>query len=101
LLSRMGYNAEVADNGLIAYELAKKEAFDIIFMDVQMPEMDGIEATQAILQENSNEKAPRIIAITANVMQGDRERCLDSGMVDYLAKPVRIHEIQEMLERWS
>lgn len=101
LLARMGYKAEVADNGLIAYELAKRETFDIIFMDVQMPEMDGIEATQAILQENSNEKAPRIIAITANVMQGDREKCLQSGMVDYLAKPVRIHEIQEMLERWS
>lgn len=101
LLARMGYKAEVADNGLVAYELAKREAFDIIFMDVQMPEMDGIEATQAILQENSNAKAPRIIAITANVMQGDRERCLQSGMVDYLAKPVRIHEIQEMLERWS
>ena len=101
LLARMGYKAEVADNGLAAFKLAKREAFDIIFMDVQMPEMDGIEATQAILQENSNEKAPRIIAITANVMQGDREKCLQSGMVDYLAKPVRIHEIQEMLERWS
>jgi PAS domain S-box-containing protein len=101
LLGRMGYKAEVADNGLIAYELAKREAFDIIFMDVQMPEMDGIEATQAILHDNSNAKAPRIIAITANVMQGDREKCLQSGMVDYLAKPVRIHEIQEMLQKWS
>ena len=101
LLARMGYKADVADNGLIAYELSKHEAFDIIFMDIQMPEMDGIEATQAILQDNSNAKAPRIIAITANVMQGDREKCLQSGMVDYLAKPVRIHEIQEMLERWS
>ena len=100
-LARMGYKAEVADNGLMAYKLAKREAFDIIFMDIQMPEMDGIEATHAILQGNTNAKAPRIIAITANVMLGDRERCLQSGMVDYLSKPVRILEIQEMLEKWG
>lgn len=100
LLARMGYKARVANNGRIAYELAKRETFDIIFMDVQMPIMDGFEATQAILLENSKNRAPRIIAITANVMQGDRERCLQSGMVDYLAKPVKIHQIQEMLERW-
>lgn len=100
-LARMGYKAEVADNGLMAYKLAKREVFDIIFMDIQMPEMDGIEATHAILQGNTNEKAPRIIAITANVMQGDRERCLQSGMVDYLSKPVRIQEIQGMLEKWG
>ena len=100
LLARMGYQAKVANNGLIAYELAKRESFDIIFMDVQMPEMNGIEATQAILLENLKNKAPRIIAVTANVMQGDRERCLQSGMVDYLAKPLKIHEIQDALERW-
>jgi len=76
LLGRMGYAVEVANNGLIAQELAKKEAFDIIFMDIQMPEMDGIDATQAILQDNSFARAPRIIAITATVMQGDREKCL-------------------------
>lgn len=100
LLARIGYKAEVVDNGLMAYERAKREAFDIIFMDIQMPELDGIDATRAILQDNTSVKAPRIIALTSNVMQGDRERCLQSGMVDYLTKPVRIHEIQEMLEKW-
>ena len=90
------HNGEEAIKAL----LESKERIDIIFMDVQMPEMNGIEATQAILLENLKNKAPRIIAVTANVMQGDRERCLQSGMVDYLAKPLKIHEIQDALERW-
>jgi PAS domain S-box-containing protein len=101
LLGRMGYKVSVADNGLIAYEAAQREAFDIIFMDIQMPEMNGLEATEAILRDNKQAKPPRIIAITANAMQGDREKCIESGMVDYLSKPVRIHEIQDSLLKWG
>jgi PAS domain S-box-containing protein len=101
LLSRMGYKVEVADNGLIACAAAQREAFDVIFMDIQMPEMNGLEATEAILRDNKHAKPPRIIAITANAMQGDREKCIKSGMVDYLAKPVRIHEIQDSLLKWG
>lgn len=100
-LSRMGYKVEVAENGLLAYEAAMREAFDIIFMDIQMPEMNGLEATEAILRDNRQAKPPRIIAITANAMQGDREKCMQAGMVDYIAKPVRIHEIQDSLVKWG
>jgi PAS domain S-box-containing protein len=100
-LNRMGYKVDVAENGLLAYEAAQREAFDVIFMDIQMPEMNGIEATEAILRSNTQPRPPRIIAITANAMQGDREKCLESGMVDYIAKPVRIHEIQNSLLKWG
>ena len=100
-LGRMGYTVDVAENGLIAYEAAQREAFDVIFMDIQMPEMNGLEATEAILRDNKQAKPPRIIAITANAMHGDREKCIESGMVDYLTKPVRIHEIQGSLLKWG
>jgi CheY-like chemotaxis protein len=68
-------------------------------MDVQMPEMDGLEATRRIREEWSNGEGPRIIAMTANAMQGDRELCLEAGMDDYISKPVRVEEIQQALER--
>jgi CheY-like chemotaxis protein len=100
-LGRMGYKVDVAENGLVAFEAAKRESYDVIFMDIQMPEMNGLEATEAILRANTQPRPPRIIAITANAMQGDRERCIESGMVDYIAKPVRIHEIQDSLLKWG
>jgi len=100
-LNRMGYKVDVAENGLLAFDAAQREAYDIIFMDIQMPEMNGLEATEAILRSNTLAKPPRIIAITANAMQGDREKCLEAGMVDYIAKPVRIHEIQGSLLKWG
>jgi len=100
-LGRMGYKVDVAENGLLAFEAAQRESYDVIFMDIQMPEMNGLEATEAILHANTQPRPPRIIAITANAMQGDRERCIESGMVDYIAKPVRIHEIQDSLLKWG
>lgn len=77
--------------------------YDLIFLDVQMPEMDGYEAARRICEKwAENEFArPRMIAMTGNAMQGDREKCLEAGMDDYISKPVRVEEIKAMLERWG
>jgi PAS domain S-box-containing protein len=99
LLSQMGYRADVAGNGLEAIQALERQAYDVILMDVQMPEMDGLEATRQICQCWPVGKRPRIIAMTANAMQGDREMCLDAGMDDYLSKPIRVSELVTALTR--
>jgi PAS domain S-box-containing protein len=93
LLSQMSYRADVAANGLEVLQAVKRQPYDVIFMDVQMPEMDGLEATRRLCAELSADKRPRIIAMTANAMQGDREICLEAGMDDYLSKPIRVEEL--------
>jgi CheY-like chemotaxis protein len=98
LLSQMGYRADVVSNGIEAVESLRNRAYDVIFMDVQMPEMDGLEATRRIRQE-WRENGPRIIAMTANAMPDDREKCLSAGMDDYIAKPVTFVQIQSILQR--
>jgi CheY-like chemotaxis protein len=92
-LSQMGYRADVAGNGLEAIQAVERQPYDVILMDVQMPEMDGLEATRQICARWPQEQRPRIIAMTANAMQGDRELCLDAGMDDYLSKPIRVEEL--------
>jgi PAS domain S-box-containing protein len=99
LLERMGYRADVAANGLEVLEAVRRQRYDVILMDVQMPEMDGLEATRAIHQSGDAEQRPRIIAMTANAMQGDREECLAVGMDDYLTKPIQVQALQQALER--
>jgi CheY-like chemotaxis protein/HPt (histidine-containing phosphotransfer) domain-containing protein len=100
LLERMGYRADVAANGLEVLEALQRQRYDVILMDVQMPEMDGLEASRAIQEEwPAEEQRPRIIAMTANAMQGDREECLAAGMHDYLTKPIQFKALQEALER--
>src|SRR6266704_6479442 len=99
LLERMGYRADVVANGLEVLEALQRQRYDVILMDVQMPEMDGLEASRAIHEEWPAEQCPRIVAMTANAMQGDREECLAAGMDDYLAKPIQINALQEALER--
>ncbi|RYF96022.1 MAG: response regulator [Chitinophagaceae bacterium] len=99
ILGRMGYNAEVVENGLQALEVLHHKPFDIVLMDMQMPEMDGLEATKAI--RGSLGPQPVIIALTANTMQGDEEECLKAGMNDYISKPVKPEDIQQKLEKWS
>jgi CheY-like chemotaxis protein len=101
ILERMGYRADVAANGLEALEALKRQTYDVVFMDVHMPEMDGFEATQQICQRWAPAERPRIIAMTASAMQGDREKCLEAGMDDYVSKPVRVEELQAALERAS
>jgi CheY-like chemotaxis protein len=93
LLERMGYRADVAANGLEAIESLRRQLYDVVLMDVQMPEMDGLEATQVICREWPRERRPRIIAMTANVMKEDREVCLSAGMDDYVGKPIRVEEL--------
>jgi len=100
LLQRMGYQADVAENGLEAIAALRRQPYDIILMDMQMPEMDGLAATQAICQEWSADQRPRIIAMTANAMQGDRDRCLAAGMDDYLSKPIRAEQLAHALSQW-
>jgi signal transduction histidine kinase/CheY-like chemotaxis protein len=93
LLSQMGYRADLAANGLEVIQAVERQPYDLILMDVQMPEMDGLEATRHIVARYPIEKRPRIIAMTANAMQGDRELCLAAGMDDYISKPVRVTEL--------
>jgi len=99
LLERMGYRADVVANGLEVLEALQRQRYDVILMDVQMPEMDGLEATQTIHEEWPVEQCPRIVAMTANAMRGDREECLAAGMDDYLTKPIQVNALQEALER--
>ena len=90
LLQQMGYRADLASNGIEAVESVERQAYDVVLMDVQMPEMDGLEATRRITARWPPDARPRIVAMTANAMQGDREMCLAAGMDDYLTKPIRV-----------
>lgn len=96
LLEQMGYRARVAANGREALEAVERERYDVILMDVQMPEMDGLEATRRIRDLRGAEQ-PYIIGLTANAMQGDRETCLNAGMDHYIPKPIRIVELVNAL----
>jgi CheY-like chemotaxis protein/nitrogen-specific signal transduction histidine kinase len=108
LLQQMGYRADLAANGGEALTALDKKPYDLVFMDVMMPEMDGLQATAAIRERQRQRsqfphyKSPIIIvAMTANAMQGDREKCLAAGMDDYIAKPVRPEDMRAIVERWG
>ncbi len=98
-LERMGYNADAVGNGLEAVNAVQSRNYDLVLMDLQMPEMDGLEASRRIRRTVPAERQPKIIALTANAMQGDREICLDAGMDDYISKPVKMHEIVAAIRR--
>jgi len=98
ILEQMGYRADIASNGLEAIESVERQTYDVILMDVQMPEMDGLEATRQIVAKWP-QKHPRIIGLTANALEGDREQCLAAGMDDYISKPIHIEELVDALER--
>ncbi|MFI4929451.1 MAG: GAF domain-containing protein [Burkholderiales bacterium] len=97
LLSQMGYRADVASNGIEAIESIERQPYDVVLMDVQMPEMDGLEASRRITAKFRADERPRIVAMTANAMQGDRDECLAAGMDDYVTKPIRVDALVEAL----
>jgi CheY-like chemotaxis protein/HPt (histidine-containing phosphotransfer) domain-containing protein len=100
ILERLGHKVQVVNNGKEAIERAQGEEFDLILMDVQMPEMDGLEATTAIRSaEVGTGKHLPIVAMTAHAMKGDREKCLSAGMDEYLSKPIRIDELKQAISR--
>jgi CheY-like chemotaxis protein/HPt (histidine-containing phosphotransfer) domain-containing protein len=99
MLSRMGYRADLAANGLEVLAALERRAYDVVLMDVQMPEMDGIEATRQIRQRLGQGQPPHIVAMTANALEGDREACLAAGMDDYVSKPIRLPALVSALER--
>ena len=105
LLEKQGHRVVVAENGKLAVEAVCKDEFDLVLMDMQMPVMDGLEATREIrrLEKEEKQKAGHvpIVAMTANAMKGDREQCLESGMDDYITKPININVINRVIGQWS
>jgi CheY-like chemotaxis protein len=99
VLAKLGYQSDKAVNGQEAFEISCQKHYDMILMDVQMPIMDGLEATKLIRTNKGAQ--PIIIAMTANAMQGDREQCLQAGMDDYISKPIKVEELVDMLEKWA
>ncbi|MBC8413407.1 response regulator [bacterium] len=100
MLEFLGLSVEAATNGREAFEKHNREEFSVIFMDCQMPEMDGFEATKKIRENEGRSRHTPIIALTANAIQGDRELCLDAGMDDYLSKPFSLEQIEKKLSKW-
>ena len=97
LLEQMGYRVDLASNGKEALESVARQTYDVVLMDVPMPEMDGLEASRRLNADYPAGTRPKIIAMTANAMQGDREMCIDAGMDDYIAKPIRVDLLTEAL----
>ncbi|HVU08632.1 MAG TPA: response regulator, partial [Verrucomicrobiae bacterium] len=106
LLMQIGYQVDLAANGKEALEALDRKPYDLIFMDVMMPEMDGLEATRLIrdrqkVKRKNYESRIVIVAMTAQAMQGDRDKCIAAGMDDYLAKPIRLADVRNIIERWG
>ena len=100
LLQRLGYQSDITQNGQEALEATQNRTYDLVFMDVQMPIMDGYEATKRIREDNARYSNIPIIAMTANAMRGDRETCLAAGMDDYISKPIKKQELESLLDNW-
>jgi CheY-like chemotaxis protein len=98
MLVRFGYRADVASNGLEALQALERQRYDVALMDVQMPEMDGLDATQRILSQFLPEERPYIIAMTAHALTGDKEKYLAAGMDDYISKPIQVERLVEVLK---
>ncbi|NTU88216.1 MAG: response regulator, partial [Chlorobiaceae bacterium] len=102
ILGKLGYTVDVVSNGLEVLERLRTATYNLVIMDVQMPEMDGMEATRVIRDHASDvaDHAIPVIALTAHAMRGDRELCLQSGMNDYITKPVDPHAMAETIKKW-
>jgi len=99
MLNSLGYDPVIANNGREAIDIINKGSFDMILMDVQMPEMDGLEATRVLRRDNDLRIV--IVAMTANAMEGDEKDCLEAGMNDYLSKPIKLEQLSAMIEKWA
>lgn len=100
LFKRNNLNLDFAANGEEAIKAVQESEYDLVFMDIEMPILDGLSATRNI-KENMGDSAPPIIALTAHSMDGDRERFLDAGMVDYITKPIDLNRLQEVLAKYA
>ena len=101
MLLRLGYQVETVPNGVEAVRAALDGCYSAVLMDCQMPDMDGFEATHHIRERETGMRRIPIIALTANALEGDRRRCLDAGMDDYLSKPFDLHQLDRVLTRWT
>jgi CheY-like chemotaxis protein len=103
MLERLGWDVDIAPDGVKAHALASKNRYAMVLMDCLMPEADGYTATAMIREHERQHGLPRlpIVALTANALSGDRERCLQAGMDDYLSKPLQLHLLKEVLQRWA
>ncbi|AFZ37912.1 response regulator receiver protein [Stanieria cyanosphaera PCC 7437] len=100
MLQAIGYQPDWVSNGQEAIALLEEQQYDVILMDCQMPEMDGYEATRVIRQREKSQRHTIIIGLTAHVMKGDRQKCLDAGMDDYLSKPIDLDKLIKILDNW-
>jgi CheY-like chemotaxis protein len=100
MVQKLGYRVELVANGREAIEALGRLSYQLVFMDCQMPEMDGFEACKEIRRREGSGPRTPIVAITANAMKGDRERCLAAGMDDYVSKPFRQEDLRNVIERW-
>ena len=98
ILKRLGYTSDIAGNGLEVIEAVARQSYDVILMDIEMPEMDGMEATRRIIADYPEHRRPKVIAVTANAMDGDREKFIAAGMSDYVSKPIRVDALVEALQ---
>jgi len=101
IFEKLGYKIDIANNGLEAINKLKEKEYDIIFMDIQMPEMDGIEATKYIVSRYNSNSRPKIVAMTANAIKEDRDKAFEVGMDDYITKPISITKLQEVIKKYS
>ena len=101
VLNKMGYQIDIAENGIVALQALQAKDYDLIFMDMQMPKMDGLEATRKIVQQYGKEDCPIIIAMTANVLETDKRNCFDAGMVDFIGKPIKFEHIKKAIAKWE
>lgn len=101
MLRRFGYEADVAGNGIEAVDAVKRQPYDLVLMDIQMPEMDGLDATRAIIALDPGRTRPTIVGLSANAMAEDVQSAKEAGMDDYLSKPISPAELRSLLEKWG